>query len=102
MSKWECSACGEKCVLDMVDERESFRPVCCPVDNTSGIKTDWHPVDEPATKCSQLPKLTTEVFDRLDCPEWAKWAAVDISGVTCFPKKCWSAVTAFRFIEKNI
>ena len=27
-----------------------------------------------------LPKLTTDVFDRPDCPKWAKWAAVDESG----------------------
>lgn len=39
---------------------------------------------EPATDCSQsvtdcnqLPKLTAEVFDRPDCPEWARYAAVD-------------------------
>lgn len=35
---------------------------------------------EPTTNSSQLPKLTTEVFDRTDCPEWAKWAAVDEDG----------------------
>lgn len=28
----------------------------------------------------QLPKLTAEVFDRPDCPEWAQYAAVDRSG----------------------
>lgn len=27
-----------------------------------------------------LPKLTAEVFDRPDCPEWAKFAAVDADG----------------------
>lgn len=32
---------------------------------------------EPVTNCNQLPKLTAEVFDRPDCPEWAKYAAVD-------------------------
>jgi len=32
---------------------------------------------EPTTDCSQLPKLTAEVFNRPDCPEWAKYAAVD-------------------------
>ena len=42
---------------------------------------------EPATECSQsvtnssqLPKLTTEVFDRPDCPKWVQWAAVDSNG----------------------
>ena len=36
---------------------------------------------EPAAKCNQLPKLTTEVFDRPDCPKWAKYAAVDRDGI---------------------
>lgn len=31
-----------------------------------------------------LPKLTAEVFDRPDCPEWAKWAAVDRNGIGYF------------------
>lgn len=35
---------------------------------------------EPVTNCNQLPKLTTEVFDSPDCPEWAKYAAVDADG----------------------
>lgn len=28
----------------------------------------------------QKPELTVEVFDREDCPEWARWAAVDPCG----------------------
>lgn len=28
----------------------------------------------------KLPKLTAEVFNRPDCPDWAEWAAVDASG----------------------
>lgn len=36
--------------------------------------------EQPVTDCNQLPKLTTEVFDRPDCPEWAKYAAVDADG----------------------
>ena len=39
---------------------------------------------EPATKCSQLPKLTAEVFDRPDCPEWAQFAAVDQDGAGAY------------------
>lgn len=35
---------------------------------------------EPVTECNQLPKLTMDVFDRPDCPDWAKYAAVDESG----------------------
>jgi hypothetical protein len=40
--------------------------------------------EQPVTDCSQLPKLTAEVFDRPDCPEWAKYAAVDRDGIACF------------------
>lgn len=29
---------------------------------------------------TELPKLTVEVFDRPDCPKWAKYAAVDKDG----------------------
>ena len=32
---------------------------------------------------AKLPKLTADIFNRPDCPEWAKWAAVDKSG-ECF------------------
>lgn len=40
--------------------------------------------EQPDTDCSQLPKLTVEVFDRPDCPEWAKYAAVDEDGKARF------------------
>lgn len=29
---------------------------------------------------AKLPKLTVDIFNRPDCPEWAKWAAVDEDG----------------------
>lgn len=35
---------------------------------------------EPTTNCNQLPKLTADVFDRPDCPEWAQYAAVSSDG----------------------
>ena len=35
---------------------------------------------EPVTECNQLPKLTTEVFNRPDCLAWAKYAAVAMGG----------------------
>ena len=28
----------------------------------------------------KLPKLTVDIFNRSDCPEWAQWAAVDECG----------------------
>jgi hypothetical protein len=37
----------------------------------------WYEVKEEE---QELPKLTAEVFDRPDCPEWAKYAAVDKFG----------------------
>lgn len=48
---------------------------------------------EPVTECTQLPKLTTEVFERLDCPEWAEYAAVDKNGKAYYftnKPKCYS------------
>ena len=38
-------------------------------------------LQEPVTDCNQLLKLTAEVFDRPDCPEWAKFAVVDVQGL---------------------
>lgn len=36
---------------------------------------------EQPTDCSQLPKLSAEVFNRPDCPEWARYAAVRENGI---------------------
>lgn len=36
--------------------------------------------EQTESKWGPLPKLTTEVFNRPDCPNWAKWAAVDDDG----------------------
>lgn len=104
MSKWECRVCGidEPCILHMVNDEEGSRPVCCPVDNTSGIKPEWHPVDETATNCNQFPKLTTEVFNRPDCPEWAKYAAVSKFGcLTFFEEKPVLGNNSFLPLDKN-
>jgi hypothetical protein len=42
--------------------------------------TNCNQTEQPTSDCSQLPKLTAEVFDHPDCPEWAKWAAVNADG----------------------
>jgi hypothetical protein len=89
MSKWQCEKCGSKspCVLEFIDEDDGFNPTHCPVDGASEIDgPEWKPV-EPVTNCNQLPKLTAEVFDRPDCPEWAEWAAVDEDGEAIFFEK---------------
>ena len=72
MIKWICKECGENtpCVLEF---GEYVNPKYCPIDKTI---QDWQEV-----KKETLPKLTTEVFDRPDCPEWAKYAVVDVQGL---------------------
>ena len=37
-------------------------------------------LNEPVAECNRLPKLTAEVFNHPDCPEWAKYAAVNANG----------------------
>lgn len=39
---------------------------------------------KPARAKKSFPKLTAEAFDRPDCPEWAKWVAVDRDRKACF------------------
>ena len=57
---------------------------------------------EPATGCDQLSKLTVEVFDRPDCPEWAKYAAVNPSGyVVIFSAKPKNTHTGWRVTFNN-
>lgn len=51
------------------------------------VKTLLLSLHEPTTACSQLPKLTTEVFDRKDCPKWAKYAVVSKNGFCYFFEK---------------
>ena len=76
MKKYKCTnmECNYSCEL-----RTYVFPHKCV--NWDYIPT-WVEMDgtEPSTNCNQLPKLTAEVFDREDCPEWANWAAVDSCG----------------------
>lgn len=52
----------------------------------TGEEQEWQKIidpvkaPEPAAKNEPLPKLTADVFKRPDCPEWARWAAVDSEG----------------------
>lgn len=70
MKKFECNACGIRiCTAEY--QSGSGIPFKCTTE--SGGKAIWREIKE-------LPKLTTEVFDRPDCPEWAKYAAVDKDG----------------------
>ena len=71
----ECSRCCE--LIVNLTENDADYPVCCPYESF----TVWHEVkEETLTNCNQLPKLTVDVFDRPDCPAWAKYATVDKDG----------------------
>ena len=75
MKRWKCT--DPDCVHGCVAETESdISPTVC---LHFGTRKRWEPY-KPTTNSNQLPKLTAEVFDRPDCPEWAKYAAVDSDG----------------------
>lgn len=76
MSKWKCKTpYGIKpCYAKLP---EYHKPRNCVLD---GRLPDWRADDEPTTNSSQLPKLTADVFNHPNCPEWAEYAAVDADG----------------------
>lgn len=84
MKKWFCKNehCTGRCVIENVNEW--MIPCICPY--ISSYDPQWVEMDgtEPVAESNQLPKLTAEVFDREDCPEWANWAAVDSCGDAYF------------------
>lgn len=95
MSKYKCE---QACIAGCTVETNGTRPApdrCL----YTGNKAKWEPVEgivEKAMKETQQklvdkicprPELTAEVFNRPDCPEWAKWATVDRSGVVCLWEK---------------
>lgn len=110
MSKWKCKTpfCIKPCYAELP---ENCIPQNCILDNETF--PDWWEEDEPTTKCSQsvtecnqLPKLTAEVFNRPDCPEWAQWAAVDENGVAyyyaedpCARKYTWGSWDSMKIID---
>ena len=91
MKKWICKNenCGKNCELSI-----DYQPIQCP----RGLVwvPEWQEMEELnkgfaekalreaqekiTGKSTALPKLTAEVFNRPDCPEWAKYAAVDSCG----------------------
>lgn len=79
MKKFECNACSSVRNCVFYSEFNAVAQVC-PVEPS--YAAEWHEVkEETVIDCNQLPKLTTEVFDRPGCPEWARYAAVDKNGV---------------------
>lgn len=104
MSKWECKKCGTTvpCVLDY-GEASKTNPSMCVIGKYD--PPDWQEVkeQETATNCSQLPKLTVEVFDRPDCPEWAKYAAVDKCGcVRLFSDSPWLSESCWNWSNGEV
>mgnify|MGYP003288020553 CR=1 FL=1 len=70
MKKFECKGCELHC--ELTPKETCLLPKHCPF--AEGYEPVWHEVKEEDPK---LPKLTIEVFNRPDCPEWANYAAVD-------------------------
>ena len=77
-SEWLCSA------------NEDFGGYC--LIGKSFDSSDWeHSLIERPVK--KRPKLTQKVFEREDCPAWAKWATVDEDG-ECF---VWSSIPVLGY-----
>ena len=106
MRTFKCDGCYEKCCVTI--QFGSNPPRRCHHDDNI---SNWCEVkDEPTTKSSQLPKLTAEVFDRPDCPEWARYAVINHNGRLSFfgdkPKfegedyGCWSC-DDYRYTHIN-
>ena len=76
----QCYPCKEDCIYGYLNSnaRSAFYYECFPEEKLAERShceecADYKPKEE-------LPKLTQEVFERTDCPAWAKWAAVDKDG----------------------
>lgn len=99
--KFICNACtkqGEPCILDVGNDNsvtlDSLRCVltddhCCKWKEFNGNQPPTNS-SQSVTNCNRLPKLTVDVFNRPDCPQWAKYAAVNADGkVALFSDAPW-------------
>lgn len=76
MKQWKCSGernCVECKRSERCEVKSEDRPSSCVV---TGWAVTWNVVEQK----ENLPTLTTDVFDRPDCPAWAEYAAVDENG----------------------
>lgn len=87
MNKYICEACKSPCKITV--PANSAAPKHCPYSIWKSPM--WHKVDDEqtVTDCNQLPKLTVEVFDRPDCPEWAMYAAFHNGNLVFTDQKPW-------------
>lgn len=73
--KYICKECkARSCTVELENSNEI--PLKCLF---FLAKSKWTPID--------LPKLTVEVFNREDCPEWGRYATVDENGIAFFHEK---------------
>lgn len=83
MVKYICNDCLDPDPCEIIVADGSDVPSCCPF-RLTWKAVNWHEAAEnlqPDLQDKPLPKLTAEVFDRPDCPEWAKYAAVREDGI---------------------
>ena len=99
MSKWKCKTpnCGKPCYAELP---EHHKPKNCILDERI---PDWKEDNETTISSIKLPKLTAEVFDREDCPEWAKYAAVDKCGsVRLFSHSPWLGESCWNWANGEV
>lgn len=94
--KFICYGCEEfhndPCILDVGEEQYvSGEQMRCPFNNAERDRhyCKWEKYDDSKVanlqpEVAKLQKLTDEVFNRPDCPEWANYAAVDKDGTARF------------------
>lgn len=72
MIKFECDCPNRHC---HAENTQNDKPSGCLFGNH---ESNWR--ESGSYEPSPLPKLTAAVFERPDCPKWARFAAVDYSG----------------------
>lgn len=82
--KFICNGCEKPCILDAGDYPELTADIMRCVVNIN-LLCKWEKYDDGKVanlqpEVATLPKLTAEVFNRPDCPDWAKYAVVDSLG----------------------
>ena len=94
--KFICNGCAkwhnDTCILDVGEEQTvSGEHMRCPFNNAERDRhyCKWEEYEDGEVanlqpKVAKLPKLTAEVFDRPDCPEWVKYASVNKTGRVIF------------------
>lgn len=72
------------CIIDKCDPEKKCSSCVYSHSNADTRALFFTETFKRGKKEKPLPKLTAEVFDRKDCPQWAQWAAVDSDGSAYF------------------